>query len=92
MKAHLECLSTRNVSWAIKKVSSCVEVRCDELKAIIVISRSSFLPEEPKRRISRGYCRDIGPRSTLPMYVLGLKPEPRTKTVRERINVMRGVR
>ena len=67
-------------------------MRYDELRATTIISRSSFLPEEPKRRISRGYCRDIGPRSTLPMYVLGLKPEPRTKTVRERINVMRGVR
>ena len=38
------------------------------------------------------YYRDIRPRSPLPLYVLGLKPESRTKTVRERVNVRRGVR
>ena len=56
-------------------------MRCDELRSITVILRSSFLPEEPKRRISRGYCRDIGPRSPLPIYILGLKLELRTETV-----------
>ena len=81
MKVRLECLNARNVSWVVKKASSWVKVRCDELKAITVISRSSFLPEKPKRRISRGYCRDIGPRSPLPMYVLGLKLKLRTETV-----------
>ena len=37
-------------------------------------------------------CRDIGPRSPLPMYVLGLKLEPRIETVQERVNIMKGVR
>jgi len=36
-------------------------------------------------------CRDIGSRSPLPLYELGLKPEPRTETIRERVNVMKGV-
>ena len=56
-------------------------MRCDKLKSITIILRSSFLPEEPKRRISRGYCRDAGLKSPLPMYVLGLKPEPRTEAI-----------
>jgi len=32
-----------------------MEVRYDKHRVIVVISKSSFLPEEPKRRISRGY-------------------------------------
>ena len=67
-------------------------MRCDELRSITIILRSSFLPEEPKRRIWRGYYRDVGLKSPLPIYVLGLKLEPRTEAVRERASVMRGVR
>ena len=79
MKMRPKCQSARSMSWAVKKVFSQAEVRCDGLKATIVISRSSFLLEEPKRRISRGYCRGIGPRSSLSIYVLGPKPKPRTR-------------
>ena len=31
---------------------------CGKSEVIIVILKSSFLPEEPKRRISSGYYRD----------------------------------
>ena len=27
----------------------------------VEISKSSFLPKEPERRISRGYCKALGP-------------------------------
>ena len=33
----------------------------------------------PKRRILMGYCKGIGPRGSLPIYILGLWPKPRTK-------------
>ena len=33
----------------------------DKGKVIVVISNSSFLPEEQKRRIFRGYCRNGRP-------------------------------
>ena len=35
----------------------------DKSRAIVVTSKSSFLPEEPERRISRGYCRGDRPSS-----------------------------
>ena len=79
MKTRLECRSTRSVSWAVKKASSQAEVGCDRLRATTMKSKSSFLPEESERRISRGYCRDIGPESSLSMYILGLRPKPRTR-------------
>ena len=34
-------------------------------------SKSSFLPEEPERRISRGYCRGVGPGSSLSILYIG---------------------
>ena len=79
MKTRLEYRSTRSVPWAVKKASSQAEVGCDGLRATIVISKPSFLLEEPERRISRGYCRGIGPKSSLSMYILGLKSKPRTR-------------
>jgi len=79
MKAHLECQSTRSVPWAVKKASSQAEVGCKEHRATTVTLKSFFLLEEPKRRISGGYCRGIGPRSPLSMYIVGLKPNPRTR-------------
>ena len=36
---------------------------CDKREIIVVISKSPFLLEEQKRRISRGYCRDDRPSS-----------------------------
>ena len=33
----------------------------DEHGLAKVTSKSSFLPEEPEKRILRGYCRGIGP-------------------------------
>ena len=63
MKVHLECQSIRSVPWAVKKTSSQAKVGCKEHKAIAVTSKSSFLPEESERRISRGYYRGIGPRN-----------------------------
>ena len=37
------------------------EVGCRERKATTVTSKSSFLPEDLERRISRGYYKGIGP-------------------------------
>ena len=61
MKAHLEYQSIRSVPWVVKKASSLVEVGYREHKATTVTSRSSFLPEEPERRILKDYYRGIGP-------------------------------
>ena len=41
--------------------------------------KSSFLPEESERRILKDYCRDIRPRSSLSICILGLWPKPRTR-------------
>jgi len=89
MKARLECQSTRSVPWAVKKASSLAEVGCREQRATTVTSKSSFLPEEPERRISRGYCRGIGPRSSLFMYIMGLRPKPRTGRRPRRVNIVK---
>ena len=78
LKAHLECQNAGSVSWAVKKASSWAEVECKEHKATTVTSKSFFLPEEPERRILMSYCRGIGPRSPFFMWVLGLRPKPRT--------------
>ena len=34
----------------------------------VVTLKSSFLPEEPERRISRGYCRGVRP-SNIYLYI-----------------------
>ena len=36
---------------------------CNEHGVTIMTSKSSFLSEEPERRISRGYCRGYRPRN-----------------------------
>ena len=64
MKARLRCWSIRSVRWAVKKVTAQAEVMYAKREVIVVISKSSFLHEEPKRRISKGYCRGGGPIST----------------------------
>ena len=79
MKACLVCRSVRSVSWAVKKESTQAEVMYDEHGLAGVTSKSSFLPEEPERRILRGYCWGIGPRSLLSMFILGLRPKPRIR-------------
>ena len=79
MKACLVCRSVRSVSWTIKKTSTQAEVIYDEHILAKVTSKSSFLLEEPERRISRGNCRGIGPRRLFSMYILGLRPKPRTR-------------
>ena len=43
--------------WAVEKASSQSEVVYDEHRATIVTSKSSFLLEEPERRISKGFYR-----------------------------------
>ena len=52
-------------------------------------SKSSFIPEELERRISRGYCRGIGPRSSLSIYILGMWPKLRTSGCPRRRKVHR---
>ena len=36
---------------------------CDKSRVIVVMSKSSFLPEEQERRISKSYCRYDRPSS-----------------------------
>ena len=79
LKVHLERLKAKNVPWAVKKTSSLVEVGCRGHRATTMTLKSSFLPDELERRISRGFCRGVGPRNPLFMWVLGLRPKPRTR-------------
>ena len=90
LKVHLECQNVRSMSWVVKKASSRAEVECREYRVITVMSKYSFLPEEPERRISRGYCRGIGPRSPLFIWVLGLRPKPRTRDLSRRVKHYQG--
>ena len=61
MNARLGCRSVRSVRWAVEKVPAQTEMAYDKGKVIVVISNSSFLPDEQKRRIFRGYCRNGRP-------------------------------
>ena len=49
------------------------KVMYDKNGVLGVVSKSSFLPKEQNRRISRGYCRVIGPK-----HILGRGPSLRT--------------
>jgi len=70
MRTCLECRSIRSMPWAVKKASLQSEVVYDEHKATTVTSKSTFLPEEPERRILRGYCRGDRPKNAH-LYILG---------------------
>ena len=48
-------------AWATKKASVQTEVMYGKNRVVVTILKSSFLPEEQKKRISRGYCRDVKP-------------------------------
>ena len=87
MRACLECRSSRNVPWVVKKASSLAEMGRREYRATTVASKSSFLPEELERRISKGYCRGIGPESSLSISLLGLGPKLRTWVCLRRRNL-----
>ena len=63
MKAHLGYRSVRNVCWVVKKAPVRTYVMYDKYGVVLAISKSSFLSEEQKKRISRGYCRDDRPSS-----------------------------
>ena len=65
------------------------EEKGKEHRVITVTSKSSILPEDPERRIPRGYCRGLGPRGPSFRYMMGLKPKPRTKGVGERVIVVK---
>ena len=67
------------MSRAVKKAFVQAKVMCDGHRLARVISKSFFLAEEPERRISRGYCRDIRPRSSLSIFVLSLWPNSKTR-------------
>ena len=77
MKACHACRSVKSLSWAVKKAYTQVEVMYNAHRLTRLTLRSSFLPEEPKRGIPRGYCRDSRLRNSLSMYTLGLGPNPR---------------
>ena len=78
MRTCLECCSARSVSWAVKKASLQAQERRNGHRANIKTSRSFFLSEELERRISKGYCRALGPRGSLSTRILGAWPKPRT--------------
>jgi len=63
MKACLVCWSIRSMSWVVKKASTQAEVMYDEHRIAKVTSKSSFLLEKPKRRISRTIVGVLGQRS-----------------------------
>ena len=63
----------------LKRTSVLSEVMQNGHGGTIITLKSSFLPEKPERRILKGYCRGVGPRSSLSMYILGLRPNLRTK-------------
>ena len=65
---------------------------CDGLITTIVILKSSFLPEEPERRILRDYCRGIGPKGSLSLFILGLRSKPRIIGRPRMVNVVKGAR
>ena len=77
IKACFICRSVRSVSWAVKKALTQAKEMCDGHELAKVTSKSSFLPKEPERRILMGYCRGIGPRSSVSMFILGLRPTSR---------------
>ena len=81
MRAHLECRSARNVPRAVKKASFLAEERGKGHRTIVVTSKSSFLPKDSERRISRGYCRGLGLRGPSFGYMMSLKPKSRTNSV-----------
>ena len=51
------------MSWTVEKTSTQAEAMCGEHGLARVTSKSFFLAEDPKRRISRGYCRGLRERS-----------------------------
>ena len=50
----------------------------DKSRVIKALLKYSFLSEEQKRRILRGYCRVIGPIVYIYIYILGRGPGSRT--------------
>ena len=80
----------KRVSWAVKKASSWAKVECRKHRATTMTLKSSFLPDELEKRISRGFCRGIGPRNPLFMWVLGLRPKPRTRDLPKRVKRYQG--
>ena len=71
MKVHLGCRSVRSGHWAVEKVPTQTEMTYDKSKVIKAISKYSFLSEEQKGRILRGYCRVIGPIVYIYIYWAG---------------------
>ena len=69
MKVHLGCRSVRSGHWAVEKVPTQTEMTYDKSKVIKAISKYSFLSEEQKGRILRGYCRVIGPIVYIYIYI-----------------------
>ena len=63
MKMRLKCRNIRSVLWTVEKTPAQTEVMYGKSGVIVVILKSSFFPEEQKRRIFRGYCRNDRPRN-----------------------------
>ena len=61
IKARLKCRNVRSVCWAAKKALAQTRIVYDKGRVVVAISKSSFLPDEQKKGISKGYCRDVRP-------------------------------
>ena len=69
MKVHLGFRSVRSGHWAVEKVAAQTEMTYDKSRVIKALLKYSFLSEEQKRRILRGYCRVIGPIVYIYIYI-----------------------
>ena len=68
--------SVRSVSWAAKKAFTQAEVMYDKHGLAMMTLESSFLLEEPEKRISKGYCRVLGLGAHIYVYIgLGAQSE-----------------
>ena len=63
---------------------------CGEHELAGVISKSYFHAKGTERRILRGYCRGIGPKSSLSTSILGLAPKLRTRAIWGEKNTLKG--
>ena len=59
MKVRLRCPNVKSVHWATKKAFAQTNVMYGKSRVVVAISKSSFLQEEQKKGISRGYYRDV---------------------------------
>ena len=69
MKVRLVCRSVKSVSWVVKKAFSQSRVGYGGHRVSIVASKSSFYPEEPKRKSRKAIVGVIGPGAHIYVYI-----------------------